>query len=101
MKTRIISFFEVENRVRDLVVELDRSPMDEQLVLEKAAALPIVLRLCIGQMKAIDSASYPEKSKHLNILNTASKSIAYKMNTCTTDEVRVQVTNAYMAFGAQ
>lgn len=101
MKTRIISFFEIESRVGDLVVELDRSPMDEKLVLKKAAALPIMLRLCISQMKAGDSASYPEKSKHLNILNTASESISYKTNTCTLEEVIVQVNKAYMAFGAQ
>jgi hypothetical protein len=101
MKIRIISFFEVESRVRDLVEELDRSPVDEKLVLEKAAALLILHRLCIGQMKAGNSASYPEKSNHLNILNIASKSITYKINTCTTEEVMIQVNNAYTAFGAQ
>lgn len=82
-------------------MELDRSPKDEKLILEKAGALLIILRLCISQMKAGNSASYPEKSKHLNILNTASESITYKINTCTTEEVRVQVNNAYKAFGTQ
>lgn len=101
MKARVISFLEVESRFRDLVVELDRRPMDEKLVLEKAAILPFVLRLCISQMNARDSASYPEKSRHLNILNTASESITYKMNTCTLEEVIAQVNKAYMAFGTQ
>ena len=75
--------------------------MDEKLVLEKAAILPVVLRLCISQMKAYNSAGYPEKSKHLKILNTASESITYKSNTCTTEEIKVQINNAYKAFGAQ
>ena len=37
MKARVISFFEVESRFRDLVVELDHSPMDEKLVLVNKA----------------------------------------------------------------
>jgi hypothetical protein len=101
MKIRIISFHEVESGFRDLLEELDRSPMDEELVLEKAAVLSVVLRLCISQMQAGNSASYPEKSKHLNILNAASESITYKLNTCTTEEVKMQINNAYRAFGAQ
>ena len=100
MKTRVVSFFEVEKIFRDLVVELGRRPMDEKLVLEKAEALPFVLRLCISQMNASDSASYPEKSKHLNILNTASEAVTYKMNTRSLVEVIAQVNKAYMAFGA-
>lgn len=101
MKTRIISFSEVENIVRDLVAESHHRPLDEKLILEKGAVLPVVLRLCISQMKASDSASYPEKSQHLKILNAASESITYKTNTCTAEEVRIQVNNAYMAFGVQ
>ncbi len=100
MKTRIIDFFEVESRIRDLVVEIHRSPMDDKLVIEKGAAFPVILRLCISQLTAGNSASYPEKSKHLNILNTASEFIKYKTNTCTTEEIRIQVTNANVAFGA-
>lgn len=99
MKTRIISFSEIENRVKDLVAESHRSPLDEKSVLEKGAALPFVLRLCISQMKAGDSASYPGKSKHLKILNAASECITYKTNTCTAEEIRIQVNNACMAFG--
>ena len=101
MKARVISFFEVESRFRDLVVELDRSPVDKKIVLEKAATLSFVLQLCISQMNASDSASYPEKSRHLEILNTASEAITYKINTCTLEEVITQVNKAYMAFGAQ
>ena len=56
MKTRIISFSEVENRVRNLVAEFHRRPLGEKLVLKKGAALPVILRLCISQMKAGDSA---------------------------------------------
>ena len=101
MKTRLISFSEVENIVRDLVAESHRRPLDEKLILEKGAALPFVLRLCISQMKAGDSASYPEKSQHLKTLNAAAESITYKTNTCTAEEVKIQVNNAYMAFRVQ
>lgn len=56
MKSRIIAFSEVEERIRDAVVELERRPMDEKLVIEKAVELSFVLGVCISQMKAGDSA---------------------------------------------
>ena len=101
MKSRKIGFFEVEDRIRKVVIELERWPMDEKLALEKAGELPFVLGLCISQMKAGDSAHYPGKSKHLTILQNAAEAITYKMNTCTIEEVKVQVNKAYMAFGVQ
>ena len=101
MKSRKIGFFEVEDRFRKLVVELERRPMNEKLALEKVGELPFVLRLCISQMKAGDAAHYPEKSKHLTILQDASEAFTYKMNTCTIEEVKVQVNKAYLAFGVQ
>ncbi len=101
MKTRKIGFFEVEDRIRQVVIELERWPMDEKLVLEKAGELSFVLRLCISQMKAVGAARYPGKSKHLTILQDASEAMTYKMNTCTIEEVKVQVNKAYLAFGVQ
>ena len=101
MKARIIGFCEIENRIREVVVELERRPMDEKLVLEKAGELSFLLSLCIGQMKAADAAQYPEKNKHLNILQNASEAITYKMNTCTIEEAKAQVSKAYKAFGVQ
>lgn len=101
MKTRIIDFYEVEGRFREVVIELTRRPMDKELILEKAAQLPILLRLCISQMKATDAAHYPEKSEHLEVLKTASENITYKMNTCTIEQVDSQINKAYKAFGLQ
>ena len=66
MKARKVGFLEIENRFRELVIEIERRPMDEKLVLEKAGELSFLLNLCIGQMKAADAAQYPEKNKHLN-----------------------------------
>ena len=43
--------------------------------------------------------SYPEKDKHLNILQSASEAITHKINTCTIEEATIQVNKAYMAFG--
>jgi hypothetical protein len=101
MKTRKIEFCEIENRIREVIMELDRSPMDDKLVLEKARELPLLLRLCIGQMKGADAVQYPEKNRHLNILQSASVAITYKMNTCTIEEVKAQVSKAYTTFGVQ
>jgi hypothetical protein len=101
MKARIISFGEVEDRIREIVLELERRPIGEKAVLQKASELSFILGLCISQMKAIDASSYPEKNNHLKILQTASEAITYKINTCTIEEVEVQVIKAYKAFGAQ
>ena len=101
MKTRIISFIEVEDRMKEVILELDRNLIDEELVLTKSSELSLILRLCISQLKAVDSAYYPEKSKHQKILQNASEAITYKINTCTIEEAKVQVNNAYMAFGVQ
>ena len=101
MKARKISFGEVEDRIREIVLELERRPMDEKLVLQKAGELSFILGLCISQMKAIDASPYPEKNKHLKILQTASEAITYKRNTCTIEEAKAQVSKAYKAFGVQ
>ena len=101
MKTRIIGFFEVEGMIREVLIALERSPMDEKLVLIKAAELLFILRLCISQINASDSDHYPEKNIHFKILQNASEAITYKINTCTIEEVKVQVSKAYMAFGIQ
>ena len=50
-------------------------------------------------MKASNAASYPEKDKHLSILQSAADAITYKINTCTIKEATTQVNKAYMAFG--
>jgi hypothetical protein len=101
MKARIISFGEVEERIREIVLELERRPIGEKAVLQKASELSFILGLCISQMKAIDASYYPEKNKQLKILQTASEAITYKINTCTIEEAEVQVNKAYRAFGAQ
>jgi len=101
MKIRIIDFYEVEDRFRDVVIELARRPMDEKLVLEKAGQLSMLLRLCISQMKATNAAYYPGKIEHLKILQTASENMTYKINTCTIEEADSQINKAYKAFGVQ
>jgi hypothetical protein len=99
MKARIIGFLEVEDKIREVVTELDRRPMNEELVLNEAGKLLFLLGVCLSQMKAGDAASYPEKDKHLSILQSASEAITYKINTCTIEEATIQVNKAYMAFG--
>ncbi len=99
MKARLISFLEVKDKIREVVKELDRRPMDEKLVLKMAGELLFLLGICLSQMKAVDAASYPEKDKHLSILQSASEALTYKINTCTIEEATIQVNKAYMAFG--
>lgn len=101
MKARKVGFLEIKNSFREVVVEIERRPIDEKLVLEKAGELSFLLNLCISQMKAADAAQYPGKNKHLNILQSASEAITYKMNTCTIEEAKHQVRKAYKAFGVQ
>ena len=99
MKSRVISFFEVEERVRDLVVELENKPVDADSIIEKGKVLPFMINLCISQMQAINSNSYPDKDKHHDMLQQASKVIKYKMNTCTYHEIKDQVNTAHRIFG--
>ena len=99
MKARIIRFSEVKDKIREVVTELDRRPLNEELVLKMAGELLFLLGVCLSQMKAVDAASYPKKNKHLSILQSASEAITYKINTCTIEEATVQVNKAYMAFG--
>ena len=57
MKARIIGFLEVEDKIREVVRELDRRPMNEELVLNEAGKLLFLLGVCLSQMKAGDAAS--------------------------------------------
>ena len=100
MKARMIGHLEIEDKIREVVTELDRRPLNEELVLNEAGKLLFLLGVCLSQMKAVDAASYPEKNTHLSILQSASDAITYKVNSCTIEEVTIQVNKAYMAFGA-
>jgi hypothetical protein len=101
MKARVLSFYDIEERFKEILTELERRPLDEEHIVEKGSELLLVLGVCISQMKAADSTSYPEKRMHLATLETATAAITYKINTCTVDEVAEQVNAAYRAFGVQ
>lgn len=100
MKVRVLSFLEIEEKFRAILTELERRPRDETLIIDMGSQLLLALRLCISQMKALDSNSYPEKSRHLEILERASSDMTYKINTCTVEEIATQVNSSYRAFGA-
>ncbi len=99
MKVRVLSYYEIEERFKEILTELDRRPLDEESVVEKGGGLIFLLRVCISQMKAPNSTSYPDKSKHLATLEKASAAITYKINACTVEELTTQVNAAYQAFG--
>ena len=101
MKARVLTYMEIEQRFKEVLTELARRPLDEEIVVEKGGELLLALRLCISQMKAPNSTSYTGKSNHLAILEKASAAITYKINTCTVEEITTQVNAAYRAFGVQ
>ena len=101
MKARIIGYPEIEERFREIIAELGRHPLNEEFIVDRGAQLVFLLGVCVSQMKAANSSSYPEKTVHLARLEEAEGAITYKMNTCTVDEISRQVTVAYRAFGIQ
>ncbi len=101
MKARIISYSEIKEMFQEILMALEHKPLDEQYILDKGAQLIFGLDICISQMKSADSAHYPEKSVHLAILEQTKRSITYKINTCTIEEISEQVTGAYRTFGVQ
>ncbi len=101
MKTRVISYQEIEEKFQDILVELSRDSRDDELLIEKGGELLVLLGLCISQMKALTSRSYPAKKVHLAVLENAHEAITYKFNTCTVQEIATQVPAAYRAFGVQ
>ncbi|WP_299081140.1 hypothetical protein [uncultured Paraglaciecola sp.] len=98
MKARILSYQEVEEQFQKVLIELNLLPLDEESLKNNASCLIFILTLCISQMKAPSDNSYPEKSKHLATLEKASSAITYKMYTCSVEEIKMQVSEAYKAF---
>jgi len=101
VKTRVIGYSEIEERFNEIVTALEGYPLDEEFIREKGTLLAFALDLCISQMNAPNSGSYPEKSAHLANLKKAQEFITYKVNACTVDEISSQVTAAYRAFAVQ
>ena len=99
MKARVISYEEIEDRFRDILVELEHRTLDDELLVEQGVGLKLLLGVSVSQMKALNSRPYPEKVEHLATLEKALAAITYKLNTCTVEEVTVQIPIAYKAFG--
>lgn len=101
MKTRVLSYQEIEEKFQDILMELSRESRDDELLIAKGGELIVLLGLCVSQMKALNSRPYAAKREHLAVLETALAAITYKFNTCTVDEIAAQVPAAYKAFGGQ
>ncbi len=101
MKARIISYSEIKEMFQEILMALEQKPLDEQYILDRGAQLNFALAICLSQMKSADSAHYPDKSVHLAILEQAERTITYKINTCTIEDISRQVTSAYRALGIQ
>ena len=55
VKARVLSYYEIEERFRKTLTELDRHPLDEESVVEKGGELLFLLGVCIcrGCVKTI------------------------------------------------
>jgi hypothetical protein len=101
MKARKLSFFEIEEQFKTLIVKFEDDSLDKDYIIQKGNLLLFTMGLCISQMKAADSKNYPDKAKHLKILEEALSAITFKLNTSTIDEVVDQISSAYKSFGIQ
>ena len=101
MKVRVISFFEIEDKMRYLAGELENNSLDVDSIIENGRVLPFMINLCMSQMEALNSENYPDKNRHYEILQKASKLMTYKLNGCTFGEIQSQVNDAYQDFGVQ
>jgi hypothetical protein len=101
VKAIVLTYYDIEERFREILTKLECRPLDEESIVEKGGELLFALGVCISQMKAPNSTAYPEKGRHLAILEKASAAITYKINTCTVEEVAKQVNAGYPAFGVQ
>jgi hypothetical protein len=66
VKARVLTYYEIEERFKEILTELDLRPLGEESVVEKGGELLFLFGVCISQMKAPNSTSYPEKSNHLS-----------------------------------
>ena len=101
MKVRVLNFFEIEEKFKTFIVKFEDMSLDEQFIIQEGNLLLFATGVCISQMKAAGSKNYPDKAKHLNILEEALSAITFKLNTSTVDEVVEQISNAYKSFGIQ
>ena len=99
MKARLISYSEVEERFRDLLVELATEPQDKHAIQEKGTEAAFLLGVCLSQLRAPSSRYYPGKDEHLERLERADEAIRYKLITCTVEEIASQVPVACKALG--
>lgn len=100
MKTRTISYAEIDAHFRDLLADLANEPLDEAAILEKSKSAVFLLGVCISQLSAPSSQSYPGKDDDLKRLKQADDAITFNLNACTVEEVANQVTVASRAFEA-
>lgn len=101
MKARVLSYREIDEKFSQVLMELNKNPSHADTVIELGGQLKLLLGVCISQMKAPDSASYPDRLEHLAVLEKADSAITYKINTCTVEQISNQVTAAYREFGEQ
>jgi len=101
MKTRALSFFEIKERFNSIILELEDKSLEDDYKVQEGNTLLFALGVCVSQMKAPNSENYPDKRKHVKILEEALSAITFKLNTSTIDEIVEQINVAYKSFGVQ
>ena len=97
----MLSFFEIEEQFKALILKFGDESLEENYIIKEGNLLLFATGVCISQMKAADSKIYPDKDKHLKILEAALSAITFKLNTSAIDDVVDQISNAYKSFGIQ
>ena len=75
MKVRVLSFFEIEEQFKPLIVKFGDESLDENYIVQEGNLLLFATGVCISQMKAADSKNYPDKARHLKILEEATAAV--------------------------
>jgi len=101
MKARVLSFFEIKERFNSIILELEDKSIEDDYKVQQGSTLLFATRTCVSQMKAPNSENYPDKRKHVQILEEALSAITFKLNTSTVEEIVEQINVAYKSFGVQ
>ena len=79
MKVRVLSFYEIKEQFNSIILELEDKSLDEEYKVQRGNTLIFATRICVSQMSAPNSENYPEKRKHVQILEEALSAITFKL----------------------
>ena len=78
-------------------MELEDKSLEVDYKVQQGGTLSFATVTCVSQLKTPNSENYPDKRKHVQILEEALSEITFKLNTSTVEEINA----AYKSFGVQ